>query len=242
MNVARAHERVKQDTRGGGTFREPTAAPCEGNPYCINNEELNEIALPTVTIDPAEPIAAPITLTNHGPHTGPRRRDQTYCKDSRNTCTKGGFETDGYCVQIHIDPEWSAGLVTAPICHHFNAIGSNTTTFGGVELPAPFEEGTFNVDVWLESPDGQTTDKLTRSITYQSGGSKGCQADGDCPRGYICRDGACVQDPKNDDGGPGDGPILPCFLDPNRKCASPEMMAWGGFALMFLVVVLGLKL
>lgn len=46
-------------------------------------------------------------------------------------------------------------------------------------------------------------------------------------------------DEDEDGGGPFDGPLLPCFLDPNRTCARPETLAWGSVGLLAAIVLLG---
>lgn len=35
----------------------------------------------------------------------------------------------------------------------------------------------------------------------------------------------------------GTGPLLPCFLDPNRKCSRPESLAWAGLAVLLITQV-----
>lgn len=42
-----------------------------------------------------------------------------------------------------------------------------------------------------------------------------------------------------EDGGLFGGPILPCFVDPNRACARPEALAWGGLGLLAAIVLVG---
>lgn len=58
---------------------------------------------------------------------------------------------------------------------------------------------------------------------------------GDCPPGFEKdSEGNCVP---SENGNGGSGPLLPCFLDPNRSCGTPEVVAWGGLLLMMIVLI-----
>lgn len=48
-------------------------------------------------------------------------------------------------------------------------------------------------------------------------------------------------DPPGGDNGDGGGPLLPCWIDPNRGCATPEAIAWGGLALFSGIFLISLK-
>lgn len=240
MNVAAHRERVSRLSPSSPvTHRQNIKEPCVGNLQCVYNEELASVGTPTAPVDPQESLPITVTLTNHGPHFSPNAQDITACRDSRNTCTKGAFETDGYCVSVHVDPAWSSEIVTEPVCHHFASVGSQSKVIRGIELPPPGVEGTQEVTVWIELADGETSGPITRSIDYREGGSSGCQSDGDCPRGFVCQNGACVEDTSS--GGGGGGAVLPCFLDPNRSCATPEVVAWAGVGLLLLVLVVAVE-
>lgn len=88
----------------------------------------------------------------------------------------------------------------------------------------PTEIGQYPVDIVIVRPsDGVPIREVTAGTLTVTDDPVG----GDCPTGFI-RDpdtGECV--PSGGNGGDGGGgPLLPCFLDPNRACSTGETIAY----------------
>lgn len=90
--------------------------------------------------------------------------DPDSCVNDANPCTKGPFETGGYCYELTVSPEWTGDDSTGPTCIHTTEIGTadqdRRWTF-----TAPQQTGDFNVTFRLEVLGSGEFETLTRSIT-----------------------------------------------------------------------------
>lgn len=99
-------------------------------------------------------------------------------------------------------------------------------------------EGTFHGNVTVEfATTGQVIANRPFEIVVDEDAPAGpygpeCVNTPDCPVDQVCRNGECRDPPTSG------GPLLPCFLDPNRGCATPETIAWAFAGLLVASVAL----
>lgn len=168
---------------------------------------------------------------------------------------------EGVCYKVVALPQYGQSASTDNQC-----LGGVWIGLGEAEhtltLTAPNFATEFSVDIELRLPDSGTA-RLGFSVEAVESGNGGgaCDTNSDCSGGKVCRNGACVDpgggtqcstdadcpvgmvcdrgnciDPTT--GGGGGGAFLPCWIDPNRDCATPEQMAWTAVGLVLLVVII----
>lgn len=112
---------------------------------------------------------------------------------------------------------------------------ASTLTLGNTrEFRVPIEgtsPGTLEVTIEVVGRDsGNLLARETFAISVV-----GEETGGETPGGIPDEE----QDGGEDQDQNGGGPLLPCFVDPNRSCARPEALGWGAAAVLLLVALVG---
>lgn len=161
----------------------------------------------------------------------------------RNVGTSPSAGTDpdtciatGFTAGLRVDIEVRRGANELAVEQgHCLADGGGNRAEVQVELGEATSAGTVDLGVRVFG-SGSGNQLVQDSISFEIVESDGGGGNG----------GGDVQPPEDDNGDNGDngddpldGPLLPCFLDPNRSCARPETIAWGGAGLLLLTLLVG---
>lgn len=173
---------------------------------------------------PSTPVAVPIFLSNSAQFIGPG--DPNRCDPQGFLSAEVGLEVE---VRLEIGGVFQdSDIVCVPGSEApFGGVGTAETT---LETTTPAEPGTFSFDVVAETArTGDLVGRATQSIQVTEAAQPAEPPD----------NGGNGNGNEPDNGGLFEGPILPCFLDPNRACETPETVLYGAAGALLLVALAG---